>query len=128
MGWTTKTQIITAATLTGTPIVSSKVTLKSDETAHVQVLCDFPGTPGSTASISLQTTQDDTAETWDNNDWVGFTTIAVPNSPDPAVRSFTVKGCYAFRVVVTRVDGSDSIVCNAYTRKNGNYTDCTLDI
>ena len=126
MSWTTKVQIAEDLSVGGTELFSDAVTLKSDETAHVQVKGDFPVTPADNLEIRVYTTQDATSEVWDTTSFSDVVTLV--NTTDPGYISVTVTGCYKFRLGFVRTGTTDTITVNAYEMRNGDYHDCTLDI
>ena len=126
MSWTAKAQIGTAMSVAGTELFSDAVTLKSDETAHVQVKADFPVGPTDDLEVRVYTTLDLTSETWDTD---SFSTVeTIPNTTDPGYKSITVTGVMKFRVGVVRSGSTDTITTDIYYSKNGDYHDCSLDI
>jgi hypothetical protein len=129
MAWTAKEQIITAQTMELNYVYSSKVTLRSREIAHIQIRGTYSGTPHDPIYVDLQTTLDDTAEAWDTEGWWwDFSPFEIPCAASPSLMSLRVKRCSAFRLVLQRSGITDTIVVDAWVRKNGNYADCTLDI
>lgn len=126
MAWDTKTKIADGLSAAGTEVFSDSVDLKSDETAHVQISADFPGSPTDDLTVSVYTTLDASAETWDNTTFA--TAVTMDKGTDPNVHSITVTGVAKFRVGFVRSGSTDTITVNAWVRKNGDYKDCTLDI
>lgn len=126
MSWSDKAQIAEDVSVAGTEMYSSAVVLKSDETAHVQINVNFASTPTDDLLVRVYTTLDASTETWDLTTFTAEQTV--DKDTDPNVMSFTVTGVYKFRLGFIRDGSTDTHVVNAYVRKNGNYTDCTLDI
>jgi hypothetical protein len=111
MAWGTKSQIITALSVAGTEQFSGAVDLLPGELAVVQVQADFPGSPTDNLVVKVYTTQDSSAETWDNQTAAGLTLM---NTLDPAVRSFPVSGCKRFKIGVVRDGTTDTITVDAW--------------
>lgn len=116
MSWSSKTQIITAASVAGTETFSSSVTLNPGEVAHVEVEADFPASPTDELVVALYGTLDDSSENWDDTALLKFN---MEYSPDPNKMSFVVAGLYKFRLGVVRTGSTDTITVDAYYRKDG---------
>ena len=97
----------TLSTITTVQYFDAPVTLNPGETAHCQVTVDFPTTPTDHALVGVYTTLDATSEVWDNNAYQG--PYLLPNSPDPGILSFTVRGVYKFRVGVQRTGSTNTL-------------------
>lgn len=126
MSWTSKVKIADGLSVAGTELFSDAVTLKSDETAHIQIEADFPGSPTDDLKVRVYTTLDESTENWDDTTFATAETIA--NTTDPNAFSITVTGVYKFRLGFVRSGSTDTITVNAWYRSNGNYRDCSLDI
>lgn len=126
MSWTSKAQIGTDLAATDTEVFSDAVTLKSDETAHVQVDCDFASTPTDDLEIRVYTTLDATSESWDTMTFADAITLV--NTTDPGRVGLTVTGVYKFRIGVKASGSTDEHTVQVYYRTNGDYKDCLLDI
>jgi hypothetical protein len=100
MAWGTKTAATQLTSITTEVFFDVTPTLGTEERAVVQVTVDFPTTPTDHALISVYATPDASSPVYDNNPFMG--PFLVPNSPDPALKTFVVSGCYRFRVGVKR--------------------------
>jgi len=126
MSWAAKTKIANALSVEGTELYSDAVTLKSDETAHVQITGDFPTVATDNLLIRVYTTLDASSETFDTTSVI--TELTLSKDTDPGAISFSINGVYKFRLGLIRSGSTDTITANAWVRTNGNYRDCSLDI
>jgi hypothetical protein len=126
MSWTNKVKIADDLSVAGTELYSDAVELNSDETAHIQIVADFPAGPTDDLEVRVYTTLDASTETWDNTTFA--TAQTMDNGTDPNRFSITVTGIYKFRLGFVRSGSTDTITVNAWYKSNGNYRDCSLDI
>ena len=126
MSWYDKTKIADDLSVAGVEKFSDSVTVKSDETVHVQVQVAFGGVPTDDLLVRVYTTLDDTSESWDLVTHQDERTI--DKATNPSRISFTVSGVYKFRLGFIRDGSTDTHTVNAWYRSNGNYRDCSLDI
>ena len=116
MGWASKVQIEVAANVAGTELFSDVVTLSPGEIAHVQVVGNSGGTTDSLV-ISVYTTLDDTSENWDTVPLFSFTLDCTDGNDNDV--SFIVSGVYKFYIGYVRDGSTDTIVTDAWQRKDG---------
>ena len=65
------------------------------ESGQGEVEYDPVSTPTDNLSVHIQLTLDDSSENWDDEDFMSFT---IPNTFDPAKKSFLLSGIYKARV------------------------------
>jgi len=116
MSWGTKTQIENAANVAGTELFSDAVTLTPGESAMIQVVANSGGTTDNLI-ISVYTTLDDSTENWDTVPIYSFVLDCTDGADNDV--SFIVSGVYKFYVGWVRNGVTDTIVTNAWSRKNG---------
>ena len=116
MGWASKVQIEVAANVAGTELFSDVVTLSPGEIAHVQIVGNSGGTTDSLV-ISVYTTLDDTSENWDTVPLFSFTLDCTDGNDNDV--SFIVSGVYKFYIGYVRDGSTDTIVTDAWQRKDG---------
>jgi hypothetical protein len=116
MSWSNKTQIETAASVAGTELYSSAVTLNPGELAHVEVEANPPATPTDDLLVRVYGTLDDSTENWDDTPVYEF---AIDKDTDPNKVSFIISGLYKWRLGFIRDGTTDTIVVDAYYRRDG---------
>ena len=116
MAWGSKSQIITAASVTDTESFSSAVTLNPGESAVVEVEADFPSSPTDYLIASIYSTLDDTSENWDDTPILSWPLI---NTLDPNKAAVVINDLYKFRIGVKASGSTDTITVDAWYRKNG---------
>lgn len=117
MAWGSKSQIITAASVSTTETFSSKVSLNPREMAHCIVKADFPASPTDDLIVSVYTTLDASSETYDDVPLIQF---AIDNGTDPSTVPLVVgPGIYAFRIGVVASGTTDTITVDAWQRVDG---------
>lgn len=126
MSWVDKTKIADDLSVAGVEKYSDAVTLRSDETAHIQISVAFGGVPTDDLLVRVYTTLDASTETWDLTTF--STEQTVDKGTNPNVISITVTGVYKFRLGFIRDGAADTHTVNAWYRTNGDYRDCRLDI
>lgn len=80
------------------------IQLNPGETAHVAIEYDPVSTPTDDLSVHVRTALEASSENWDDEDYTSFT---IPNTNDPAKKSFTISGIYKFRVGVQSTGTTD---------------------
>jgi hypothetical protein len=117
VAWGSKTQISNAVTVNSTTLQdpSTAVVLDDDESAWVQVSCDFGASPTGDMEVWVQTTGDVSSETWDTSSYGA--PIVIPNTTDPGVKSFTVSGVPKFRLQYKNSAGTTSNAVSAWYEK-----------
>lgn len=116
MSWTNKTQIVDAVSVSGVEVYSDAVTLNPGELAVVQVDANFTGSPTDDLLIKVYGTLDDSSENWDDTPVYQF---AVDKDTDPNAVTFNVSCLYKFRLGLIRDGSTDTIVVDAYYRRDG---------
>lgn len=117
MAWGSKSQIATSSSVAGTELFSSAVTLNPGELAHCEVEANFPATPSDDLLVRVYGTLDATSESWDETPIYEF--AIDKDLADPNKASFIVSGLYKFRLGFIRDGTSDTIVTDAWYRKDG---------
>jgi hypothetical protein len=116
MGWGSKVQIEIAADVAGTELFSDTVTLNSGELSQIQIKANSGGTTDSLV-ISIYASLDDDVATIDTVPTFSFV-LDCTNGNDNIV-SFFVSGPFAYRVGYVRDGSTDTIVTDAWVRKDG---------
>lgn len=99
---------------------STWVTLNPGETANIQVKVDFPSTPTDHALVSVYATMDSSSEVSDTSNTPLFGAFQIPNSPDPGIATYVIRGVYKFRVGLKRSGSTDTLTTgDATLRKDG---------
>ncbi len=116
MSWGTKLQIATALSVAGTELFSDAVVLNPGELIHIQIIGNSGGIADNLI-ISVYTTLDASAENWDT---VAITQVELDctDGADNDI-SITLSDIYKFRIGFVRSGSTDTIVTNAYIRKDG---------
>ena len=117
MSWGSKTQIATSLSVSTTELFSDAFTLNPGESAHVQVEADFPTTPTDDLEVRLYGTLDESSENWDDTALQYLGTL--DKGTDPNAMSFIVSGVYKARLGFKRSGTTNTIVVNAWIRKDG---------
>lgn len=111
--WGTKTKVANALNVAGTEQYSNAITLNPGESCDLQVVPTFPGSDN--LLVYLYTTLDDDTEQWDDVPLQYLGRIA----SSKAARSFVINGFYRGRIGFVREGSTDTIVVNAWMRKDG---------
>ena len=117
MSWGNKTQIATSLSAAATEVFSDAITLNPGESAHVQVVADFPETPTDDLEVRLYGTLDESSENWDDTPLQYLGTL--DKGTDPNAFSCIVSGIYKGRLGFKRSGATDTITVNAWIRKDG---------
>lgn len=115
MAWGNKNQIATSASVAGTELFSSAVTLTPGELAHCEVEANPPATPTDDLLVRVYGTLDAATENWDDTPIFEF---AIDKDTDPNKVSFIVSGLYKFRLGFIRDGTTDTIVTDAWERSD----------
>lgn len=117
MAWGSKTQISNVVNVNSTTLqdASTAVTLLPKEIVHVQVQ-SVTTAATSTLLVHVQTTLDDTTETWDTMSYGA--PIQVPSTTTASLLSFTIQGIYKFRLIYNLVTGTQQTNVSAWYRKD----------
>jgi len=116
MAWSSKTQIENAASVAGTELFSDVVTLNPGETALLQVVGNSGGTTDNLI-ISVYASLDDSAQNWDTVPIFTFELDCTDGNDNDV--SFIVSGLFSFRLGFIRDGSTDTIVTDAWNRKDG---------
>ncbi len=79
-------------------------TFAPGELAQVEVEYDPVATPTDDLSVHVRLTLDDSSENWDDEDFMSF---VIPNTNDPAKKSFILSGIYKARIGVQSTGTTD---------------------
>ncbi len=116
MGWASKVQIEVAANVAGTELFSDTVTLNPGELAHIQIVGNSGGTTDSLV-ISVYASLDSDMTNPDTVPIFSFTLDCTDGNDNDV--SFIVSGVYAFNIGYVRDGSTDTIVTDAWVRKDG---------
>lgn len=117
MAWGSKTQIANGLSVGASEVFSDAFTLNPGESAHIQVEADFPASPVDDLEVRIYTTLDDSSENWDDTEFQYLSTI--DKDTDPNAVSYLVGGIYKGRLGFKRSGSTDTIIVNAWLRKDG---------
>lgn len=118
MGWGTKTNILSDASIDSTDDYSSAITLNPGEIAHVEVKAKNKTSSSLTddAVVSVYTTLDDSSEDWDTE---AIFSQSVTGSSNYLKISFVLSGIYKARLGVKSDGATDNFTASANYRKDG---------
>jgi hypothetical protein len=118
MGWASKTNILSDASIDSTDDFSTAVTLNPGEIAHVEVKTKNKTSSSLTDDcvVSVYSTLDDTSEDWDNTALFSQTITASTNY---IKTSFVVSGIYKFRFGLKSAGATDDYSATVNYRKDG---------
>lgn len=106
IAWGSKTSAPQLTSITTEQFFGATIALEPNQTAQVQVRADFPGSPTDHLEVRIYRTLDDSSEDWDTTPADSF---VLPNTNDPAQRSFMLSGGYRHRIGVRRTGTTDTI-------------------